>query len=192
MKPKNSHLLCFVWYFYQFTMYQKSEWHFYNQGSIDGKNEVKVDKCHLVTELKNEMLNLQKVTFSISTLLPGEVWTHFSHLWTIGRLAAMEGFWKIFSTRKRYGYTRLRPLGRINPGLQSRVWCRPDPNHGLYSLTPSARCYSIIETLFLHKSLNTYRTSIYKMHNNYYRPAADKLATLHFVNTSTVSIKAFM
>ena len=44
----------------------------FDQGAIDGKSEVKVKKCHLVAELKLKTLNLQKVTFSISTLPPGD------------------------------------------------------------------------------------------------------------------------
>ncbi len=55
MKPKNTHLLRFVWYFYQATMYQKSEWYFFDQGPTDMKSEVKVEKRHLVAELKLKM-----------------------------------------------------------------------------------------------------------------------------------------
>ncbi len=33
----------------------------FDQGSIDGKCEVKVEKCHLIDELKLKILNLQKV-----------------------------------------------------------------------------------------------------------------------------------
>ncbi len=43
MKPKNTDFLRFAWYFYQATMYQKSEWYFFNQGSIDWKSEVIVE-----------------------------------------------------------------------------------------------------------------------------------------------------
>ncbi len=67
-------------------MYQKSEWYFFDQGSIDGKSEVKVEKRHLMVELKLKVLNMQKVTFSISTLPPGgafELLLHFSHLLNI-------------------------------------------------------------------------------------------------------------
>ncbi len=67
-------------------MYQKSERRFFDQGSIDGKSEVKLEKCYLVEELKLKMLNSQKVTFSISTPPPGaafELLLHFSHLWNI-------------------------------------------------------------------------------------------------------------
>ncbi len=66
-------------------MYKKSEWPFFDQGSIDGKSEVQVEKCHQMAEPKLKMLNLQKVTFSISALPPGdafELLIHFSHLWT--------------------------------------------------------------------------------------------------------------
>ena len=42
------------------------------QFSIDEKNQVKVEKCLLVAELKLKMLKyMQKVTFSILTLPPG-------------------------------------------------------------------------------------------------------------------------
>ncbi len=67
-------------------MYKKSEWYFFDQGSIDGKSEVKVEKHHLVVELKLKVLDMQKVTFSISTPPPGgafELLLHFSHLWNI-------------------------------------------------------------------------------------------------------------
>ena len=47
-------------------MYKKSEY-FFDQGFIDEKSEVKVRKCHLMAELKLKMLNMHKVTFSIST-----------------------------------------------------------------------------------------------------------------------------
>ena len=60
-------------------MYKKSEWYFFGQGSIDGKSEVKVEKCHLVEELKLKMLNVQK----ISAQPPGgtfELLLHFSYL----------------------------------------------------------------------------------------------------------------
>ncbi len=40
------------------------------QGSIHGKSEVKVEKGHLVAELKLKMINMRKATFSISTLSP--------------------------------------------------------------------------------------------------------------------------
>ncbi len=67
-------------------MYQKSEWYFLGQCSIDGKSEVNVEKHHLVVELKLKMLYMQKVTLSISTLPPGgdfELLLHFSHLQNI-------------------------------------------------------------------------------------------------------------
>ncbi len=82
MKLQNTDFLRFVWYFYQATMYQKSEWYFFDQGSIDWKSEVKVEKRHLVVELKLKVLNMKKVTFSISTQPPGgafELLLHFSH-----------------------------------------------------------------------------------------------------------------
>ncbi len=43
----------------------------FDQESIDGKSEVKMDKCHLLAKLILKMLNMlnrQKVTFSIKTL----------------------------------------------------------------------------------------------------------------------------
>ena len=76
-------------------MYQKSERRFFDQGSIDGKSEVKLEKCHLVAELKLKMLNLQKVTFLISALPLGDtfqLWTHFSHLWTLGQKSIIQIF----------------------------------------------------------------------------------------------------
>ena len=95
MKPKNTDFLRFVWYFYQATMYQKSEWYFFDQGSIDGKSEVKVEKCHLVVELKLKVLNMQKVTFSISTPPPGgacKLLLHFSYLWNIAQKSIIQIF----------------------------------------------------------------------------------------------------
>ena len=83
MKLQNTDFLCFVSYFYQATMYQKSEWYFFDQGSIDWKSEVRVEKRQLVLELILKVLNTQKVTFSISTTPPGgafELLLHFSHL----------------------------------------------------------------------------------------------------------------
>ncbi len=83
MKPKNTNILRFAWYFYQEMIYQKSEWYFFDQGSIDGKSEVKVEKCHLVAELKLKIPNMQNVTFSISTPPPGgafELLLHISYL----------------------------------------------------------------------------------------------------------------
>ena len=91
--PKTLIFLRFVWYFYQAMMYQKSEWHFFDQGSIDGKSEVKVEKCHLVAELKLKMLNMQKVTFSILTPPPGgtfELILHFSYLWNIAQKSIIQ------------------------------------------------------------------------------------------------------
>ncbi len=42
-------------------MYQKClNVNFFDQGSIDGKSEVKLEKWHLVAELKLKMLNMQK------------------------------------------------------------------------------------------------------------------------------------
>ncbi len=76
-------------------MYPKSEWYFFDQGSIDEKTEVKVEKCHLVAELKLKMLNLQKVTFLISALPLGDtfqLWTHFSHLWSLGQKSIIQIF----------------------------------------------------------------------------------------------------
>ena len=98
MKPKNTKFLHFVWYFYEATMYQKSEWYFFDQGSIVGKSEVKVEKCHLVAELKLKMLNMQKVTFSISTPPPGgafELLLHFSYLWNIVQKSIIQIFYTL-------------------------------------------------------------------------------------------------
>ena len=95
MKPKNTNFLRFVWYFCQAMMYKKSEWYFFDRGSIDGKSEVEVEKRHLVVELKLKMLNRQKVTFSISTLPPGgtfELLVHFSHLWAIAQKSIIQIF----------------------------------------------------------------------------------------------------
>ncbi len=95
MKPKNTQFLCFVRYFYQAMTYQKSEWSFFDQGSIDGKSEVNMEKCHLVAELKLKMLNMQKVTFSISTSPPGGAFKlslHFSYLWNIAQKSIIQIF----------------------------------------------------------------------------------------------------
>ncbi len=89
MKPKNTDFLPFV------TMYQKSEWYFFDQASIDGKSEVKVEKRHLVAELKLKMLNVQKVIFSISTPPSDgafELLLHFSHLWNIAQKSIIQIF----------------------------------------------------------------------------------------------------
>ncbi len=88
MKPKNSYFLRFVWYFYPSMMYQKSEWFFFDEGSIDGKSEVNLEKTPPVEELKlkMKMLNMQKVTFSISTLPLGgtfKLLLHLFYLWAI-------------------------------------------------------------------------------------------------------------
>ncbi len=95
MKPKNTHFLGFVWYFYKAMMYQKSVWYFFDQWSIDGKSEVKVEQRHLMEELKLKMLNMQKVTFSISTPPPGgtfELLLHFSYLWNIAQKSIIQIF----------------------------------------------------------------------------------------------------
>ena len=70
---------------------------FFYQGSIDGKGEVNVEKRHLVAELKLKMLNMRKVTFSISTLPAGgtyELLLDFSCLWKI----ALKRIIQIFDT----------------------------------------------------------------------------------------------
>ncbi len=93
--PKNTHFLWFAWYFYQVAMYEKSEWYFFDQGSIDEKSEDKVEQCHLVEELKLKMLNMQKVTFYISTLPPGgasEILLHFSYLQNIAQKESFRFF----------------------------------------------------------------------------------------------------
>ncbi len=76
-------------------VYKKSERRFFDQGSIDLKSEIKVEKRHLVAELKLKMLNMQKVTFSISTLPPGgtfELLLHFLHLWNIAQKRIIQIF----------------------------------------------------------------------------------------------------
>ncbi len=52
-------------------MYKKSERPFFEEGSIDEKSEVKLEKHPLVVELKFKMLNMQQSPFSISALPPG-------------------------------------------------------------------------------------------------------------------------
>ncbi len=86
MKPKNTDFLHFVWYFYQDTMYQRSEWHFFDLGSIDEKREVRV---------KLKVLNVQILAFSISTPPPGgtfELLLHFFHLWNIAQKSIIQIF----------------------------------------------------------------------------------------------------
>ena len=59
------------------------------------KDEVKVEKCHLMAELKLKMLNTQKVPFSFSTPPPGgtfEVSLHFSYLWYIAQKSIIQIF----------------------------------------------------------------------------------------------------
>ena len=70
----------------------------FDQGSKDGESEVKVEKCHLVAELKLKMLNMQKVTFSISTPPPGstfELLVHFSYLWIIAQKSIIQIFYML-------------------------------------------------------------------------------------------------
>ncbi len=50
-------------------------------------------KCHLVAELKLKTLNMQKVTFSISTPPPGSAFKlllHFSYLWNIAQKSIIQ------------------------------------------------------------------------------------------------------
>ena len=99
VEPENSNLLCFVRYFHQFTKYQKSEWYFF---AIDAwESEVKLKKKMPPdgrAEIK-KMLNLQKVTFLISTDLPPgdtfELCFHYSHLWAPGKKSVMQIFDKL-------------------------------------------------------------------------------------------------
>ena len=94
-EAQNTNFLRFVWYFYQATLYKKSEWYFFDQWSRGGKNEVKVKKCHLVAKLKLKMLNMQKVTFSISTPPPGgtfKLLLHFPYLWNIAKKSIIRIF----------------------------------------------------------------------------------------------------
>ena len=71
MKPKNTNILRFVWYFYQEMMYQKSEWYFFDQGSIDGKSEV--EKRHLVAELKLKMPHMQNSSYFMFFILSSTI-----------------------------------------------------------------------------------------------------------------------
>ncbi len=76
-------------------MYQKSEWYFFGQCSIDRKGGVKVQKRHLVVEVKLKMLLFAYLTFSISALPPGDIfslWLHLSHLWTLGQNSIIQIF----------------------------------------------------------------------------------------------------
>ncbi len=76
-------------------MYKKFEWYFFDQGSTDGKSEVNVEKCHMVAELKLKMLNMQKVTFSISAPSPGGAFKpllHFPGLWNIAKKSIIQIF----------------------------------------------------------------------------------------------------
>ncbi len=50
---------------------------FLDHGSIDGKGGVKVQKCHLVAELKLKMSLCADFTFSISALPPGGIFPHW-------------------------------------------------------------------------------------------------------------------
>ncbi len=90
-------------------MYQKSEWYFFNQGSIDGKKEVKVEKRYLVAELKLKMLDMQKVTFSISTLPSGgafELLLHFSYLWNIAEKSIIQIFDTLSINKFHWNFAR--------------------------------------------------------------------------------------
>ncbi len=52
-----------------------------------------MEKCYLMVELKLKMLNMQKVTFSISTPPPGgtfELLLHLSHLWNIAQKSIIQ------------------------------------------------------------------------------------------------------
>ncbi len=71
MKPKNIHFYLLSDICIKPRCSKNLNDTFFYQRSIDGKNEVKVEKRQLVAELKLKMLNMQKVKFSISTPPPG-------------------------------------------------------------------------------------------------------------------------
>ncbi len=94
MKPKNSHLLSFVWYFYHFTMYQKSEWYSFDKGSIDmGKVKQKWKNAtwagiENVKAAKSDIFNFNSATrwhfWTFNTLFPSmDPWSkkYHSELW---------------------------------------------------------------------------------------------------------------
>ena len=65
--------------------------------SIDRKSEVKVEKRHLLEELKLKMFDVQKATFFISTPPPRgafEILLHFTYLWNM----AQKSITQIFNT----------------------------------------------------------------------------------------------
>ncbi len=73
---------------YYYWTYQKSEWFFFRQCSMDRKSGLKVEKRYLVAELKLKMSHFAYLTFSISAQPPGGIlplWLHFYHLWTLGQ-----------------------------------------------------------------------------------------------------------
>ncbi len=73
LKSKNSDVLCFVWYFYQSTMYNKINLNdFFDQGALDGKSEVQMER-HLPDFLAHRSVcmhgGLIYVTYSPSVCL---------------------------------------------------------------------------------------------------------------------------
>ncbi len=105
----------FVFYVYQFAMYQKSEWEFFDQGSIDGKSEdKKVEKCHLMAELKLKMINMQKARTPITCTrildrvpLVHKKW-HVELIEDFLSLHLVFKFWKSDHYYRRYGQKRIR------------------------------------------------------------------------------------
>ena len=111
-------------------MYQKCEWYFFDQGSIDGKSEVKVEKRHLVAELKFKMLIMQKVTFSISAPPPGdtfELLLHFSYLWNIAQKSIIQIFDTLSINKFQWNFAPwISGILNNNGTTQCRiktVWC---------------------------------------------------------------------
>ena len=135
MTPKTLIFLRFVWYFYQATIYQKSEWHFFDQGSIDGKSKVEMKKCPLVAELKLKITNIQKVTFSISTPPPGgtfELLLHFSNLWNIAQKSIIQIF-DTSSINKFYWSFAPCISGILNTYTEKDIWVSNTPTfHALW------------------------------------------------------------
>ncbi len=125
MKPKSTQFLHFVWNFYQATMYQKSEWYFFDQGSIDGKSEVGLEKYHLVAELKLNMLNMHKVTFSILTPPTAgafELLLHFSYLWNIAQKCIIQIFDTLSINNFHWNFPQCIVLVCIQLGVLLHMW----------------------------------------------------------------------
>ncbi len=68
-EAKNSCLLHLARYSYNYTIFQKSEWRFFDKGSIDVKSVLTFEKWPPVAELKLKVSRNQKIRpFWISTL----------------------------------------------------------------------------------------------------------------------------